>query len=85
MIQLLLVSKLIVARQFCTNDFKIMPKHSWEKQENPISFDTLPVNWLAIGLSELRARAISKLLELTKVVGGACNDNNATDSSVLMF
>ena len=63
----------------------LMLKHSWEKQENPISFDTLPVNWLALGLSELRAGAISKLLELTKVVGGACNDNNATDSSVLMF
>ena len=69
----------------CANIFKIMQKHSWEKQENPISFDTLPVNQLALGLSELRARAISKLLELTKVVGGACNDNNATDSSVLMF
>ena len=80
--QLLLVSKLIVARQFCTNDLQIMLK---QYQENPISFDTLPVNQLALGLSELRARAISKLLELTKVVGGACNDNNATDSSVLMF
>ena len=82
MIQLLLVSKLIIARQFCTNAFKIMLK---QYQENPISFDTLLVNELALGLSELRARAISKLLELTKVVGGACNDNNATDSSVLMF
>ena len=80
--QLLLVSKLIVARQFCTNDLQIMLK---QYQENPISFDTLPVNQLALGLSELRARANSKLLELTKVVGGACNDNNATDSSVLMF
>ena len=80
--KLLLVSKLIIPRQFCTNTFKIMLK---QYQENPISFDTLPVNQLALGLSELRARAISKLLELTKVVGGACNDNNATDSSVLMF
>ena len=80
--KLLLVPKLIIPRQFCTNAFKIMLK---QYQENPISFDTLPVNQLALGLSELRARAISKLLELTKVVGGACNDNNATDSSVLMF
>ena len=80
--KLLLVPKLITPRQFCTNTFKIMLK---QYQENPISFDTLPVNQLALGLSELRARAISKLLELTKVVGGACNDNNATDSSVLMF
>ena len=80
--QLLLASKVIVNRQFCRNTFKIMLK---QYQENPISFDTLPVNQLALGLSELRARAISKLLELTKVVGGACNDNNATDSSVLMF
>ena len=52
-----------------------MLKHSWEKQENPISFDTLPVNQLALGLSELRARAISKLLELKVALSQKVQDS----------